>query len=135
MNSFYQILDFEIYHISMGKEKLETERQLPPLDWFVGLGYQDRGIRAIHYSDNFTGLADGEVGKYLEQWRKYYEREPVQNRRSKKRKEIAAKAILDAETFIRETTGFSMKEISAMKSKLLDEYRGKMEAPFAIELY
>lgn len=46
----------------MGLEDLRKNRPKPPMEWFTALGYKDRGILAVGVNEQFTGLADRQVG-------------------------------------------------------------------------
>lgn len=132
--------------MSTGNLKPQIPQNLPeelkevPLSWFNGMGTKDRGIIAIHFSNEFDALFGPELEKHLGQYRHFMgnsfigdsevlvkDSSQIQNEENRAIVELAEKRI-------KEITGFGAKELMAKKHELYDLYRGKHEAPLEVEL-
>ena len=121
----------------MAEEVTDTEKILhegPPLSWFSGSGYKDRGILGISFSHELSDMNGGKVGKHLGEW-SHFTGNPVTEDDISERIERARKAIADAEEYVIKVTGFTPRQIADKAHQLTKIFRGQKSAPFDFELY
>lgn len=115
-------------------ELAELLSQGPPTEWYVGLGYNARGILRVTYNSTVTNMSEGQVGYHLGQWG-HYIGNPSSKRTPEERKNREQQAIVNAERVVTEVTGFSPREIMDKAEKLRQHFRGLKTAPFEVELF
>ncbi len=111
----------------------EVLQQEPPMNWFVGLGYEDKGISCVVLNSKVTDTEGKETSKQFADWKNMLENFP--SKKERRRYEHAQSAITTAESYLREVTGYTPQEISKKARLLQGLYRGKTAAPFPVELY
>ena len=114
--------------------RTEDGESQPPIEWFTGIGRQDRGISNVSVNESFLNLGDGEVGRHYGEW-SHYTGNPITSEDPAERVQRATKALAEAEAFIKQATGYHPRDIMEVSHRLSGQYRGKKEAPFAAELY
>ena len=111
-----------------------TERPKPPMDWFSAFGTTERGIDIVHVNPNFLDIEGGKVKDYYRLWSHLTGNSVSSDAPLELIKQVE-KTVVEAESFILEKTGFSVRDISNMESDLTHQYSGNKSAPIETNLY
>lgn len=101
----------------------------PPLEWFVGLASQQRGIMVVAYSDVLLKMGS-EVEQHLNTMGHYLGLRPS----TPEGKARAQETLAAADEYLVRVTGFGGREIVGKAYDLSEIFRSQREAPFQIEL-
>lgn len=113
----------------------------PPDSWFMGVGRTGRGIEWITRSPEFAGLHNGVPEALYSEWEHIdglliaFDEDEKQFLKSPDTlPPDLRQRYLAAEQRILELTGFTPRQIEDRRKKLVETYRGKTIAPFAVEI-
>lgn len=120
--------------MAINSPEVSKSQHQPEMVWFYAVGYKGKGITYVTTSKQFDALFPDYIEQYgINPYGVWCSTDGDKPEREKSQE--VKSLIAEAERLLLERTGFSASEIQAFHARLLSDYDGKNEAPFAFELF
>lgn len=101
----------------------------PPLRWYFGVGFMQKGISGVGFSQEFFEMDQGKTENYVREW-SHYTANPVTENSSPEEIGKSREALTRGVDYVKKVTGFTPEQIVVKASELTRIFRGEKVGTF-----